>query len=305
MKVDESDKIDKVSAEDEEKGYRFLFENMLEGYAYCKMIFDVLGRPVDFIYLMVNRQFSELTGLKEVVGRKVSEVIPGFKQSNPELIEAYGRVAATGKPEKIQAYVSPLKIWFSVSVYCPKKEYFVAVFETITEQKEREKQLEDELVFNKLIIDEAPSAILVYNAESGQCVSANGAAAEAVGASKGQLLRQNYLTIKSWKANLLPLAKLAISSGKPQRAEEHIVTTFGKEVYMAVTFATFARRGEKFLLLIFEDISERKRMEGEINKRMADLEKTSRLMVGRELRMTELKKEVQDLNRKLGQNNKK
>ena len=39
---------------------RLLFDNMLEGYAYCRMVFDAQGEPDDFIYLDVNRAFHRL-----------------------------------------------------------------------------------------------------------------------------------------------------------------------------------------------------------------------------------------------------
>ncbi len=32
---------------DSEEKYRYLFDNMREGFAYCRMIFDPEGRPVD------------------------------------------------------------------------------------------------------------------------------------------------------------------------------------------------------------------------------------------------------------------
>jgi len=47
-----------------EKKYRSLFENMLDGFAYCRMIFDEKGNPVDFEYLEINNAFERLTGLK-------------------------------------------------------------------------------------------------------------------------------------------------------------------------------------------------------------------------------------------------
>jgi PAS domain S-box-containing protein len=61
-----------------EKQYRELFENMIEGYAYCKMVFEN-GKPQDFIYLSVNRAFETLTGLTNVAGKSVTEVIPGIR----------------------------------------------------------------------------------------------------------------------------------------------------------------------------------------------------------------------------------
>ncbi len=61
--------------------YRSLFENMLDGFAFCQMIFDQQNKPVDFVYLEINNAFEKITGLKRetVVGKKVTEAIPGLE----------------------------------------------------------------------------------------------------------------------------------------------------------------------------------------------------------------------------------
>lgn len=120
-----------------------LLDNMLDGLAYCQMIFDAQKQPIDFRYIRVNKTFEELTGLKNAEGKKVTELIPGIAISNPELLENYGRVSLSNKPERFETYVGPLARWFSVSVYSPKKEFFVAIFQNITERKQLEKNLED------------------------------------------------------------------------------------------------------------------------------------------------------------------
>jgi len=124
-----------------EERYHSLFENMLEGFAYCEMLYDEQNRPVDFVYLDVNKAFERLTGLKDLEGKKVTEAIPGIKELNPELFKIYGRVALTGKTEKFEIYFKPLAKHLSVSVYSPQKGYFVAVFDDITEQKRLNEQL--------------------------------------------------------------------------------------------------------------------------------------------------------------------
>ncbi|HET6516509.1 MAG TPA: ATP-binding protein [Thermodesulfovibrionales bacterium] len=121
-----------------EKRYHSLFENMFEGFAYCKMLFDDHGRPLDFVYLDVNSAFGKLTGLKNVVGKRVTEVIPGIKESSPELFEIYSRVALSGQQEKFEIKVKPLGSWFSISAYSMERGYFVAVFDNITERKQAE-----------------------------------------------------------------------------------------------------------------------------------------------------------------------
>jgi len=123
-----------------EERYRSLFENMLEGYAFCRMVVEK-EEYRDFVYLDVNPAFERLTGLADVVGKRVTEVIPGIRESNPELFEIYGRVAFSGRPERVELHVGPLKNWFSVSVYSPRKGCFVAVFDNITERRKLEEQL--------------------------------------------------------------------------------------------------------------------------------------------------------------------
>jgi PAS domain S-box-containing protein len=129
------------SLRESETRYHSLFENMLEGFAYCRMLFED-GKPQDFIYLEVNHAFEKLTGLKDVVGKKVTELIPGIKESNPELFDIYGRVAFTGKSEKFETYLDSLGIWLSISVYSVERKYFVAVFDNITEHKRAEDALQ-------------------------------------------------------------------------------------------------------------------------------------------------------------------
>ena len=125
--------------------YSSLFSNMIDGFAYCKMIFDEKGKPVDFVYLQINDAFERITGLKRdvVVGKKVTEAIPGIKGANSELFEIYGRVALTGQDEKFEVFFKPLSLWLSISVYCPRKGYFAAIFEDITQRKKTEESLKE------------------------------------------------------------------------------------------------------------------------------------------------------------------
>jgi PAS domain S-box-containing protein len=127
-----------------EAEYSSLFANMIDGFAYCQMVFDDAGKPVDWVYLQVNDAFQRITGLKRevVAGKKVTQAIPGIRVANPELFEIYGRVALTGQKEKFEIFFKPLRLWLSISVYCPAKGYFAAVFEDVTERKKAETERE-------------------------------------------------------------------------------------------------------------------------------------------------------------------
>jgi PAS domain S-box-containing protein len=123
--------------------YQSLFENMREGFAYCKVLLDEKDRPVDFVYLEVNGAFERLIGLKKesIIGKKVTESIPGIKEANPELFEIYGDVAQSRKENKFEILFKPLNIWLSISVYSPEKNHFAAVFDNITERKKAEQTI--------------------------------------------------------------------------------------------------------------------------------------------------------------------
>jgi two-component system cell cycle sensor histidine kinase/response regulator CckA len=148
--------------------YHSLFENMLEGYAHCKMLFEH-GEPQDWLYIDVNAAFEQLTGLKNVVGKTVRECIPGIRESNPELFDIYGRVALTGKAERFETHVEPLGIWFSIAVYSPGKEYFTAVFDNITERK----QVEEALKLFRTLIDRSNDIIEVVDPVTGRFLDVN------------------------------------------------------------------------------------------------------------------------------------
>ena len=141
-----------------EKRYRSLFDNMLDGFAYCKMIFEE-DRPKDFVYLEVNNAFGTLTGLKDVAGRKVSEVIPGIGESHPELLEIYGRVAMTGRPERFEIASDAFGGWLSIAAYSTEKGYFVAVFDNITERRKAEEKIGNIAKFP----EEDPSPVMRFS----------------------------------------------------------------------------------------------------------------------------------------------
>jgi len=145
-----------------EEFHRSLFE-VLNGFAYCQMHYNDDDEPVDLTYLSVNTAFERHTGLKDVVGKKITEVVPGIRESNPELLNIYGRVAKTGTMERFEVFVPALQnSWLDISVISPKQGYFVAVFDNITDRKQLEKEREEALGRLQKIASSLPGVVYQY-----------------------------------------------------------------------------------------------------------------------------------------------
>jgi PAS domain S-box-containing protein len=137
--IEDSKRAEDLLRESEQQ-FLSLFENMAEGVAYFQMLFKD-GKLQDAIYLEVNPAWENLTGLRNVIGRKITEVLPGILETDSEFIQRSVRVALTGQPERFEAYSDLLKKWLSTSAYCPKKEHVIVVLDDITERKLAEETL--------------------------------------------------------------------------------------------------------------------------------------------------------------------
>ncbi|MDP2875674.1 MAG: PAS domain-containing sensor histidine kinase, partial [Holophaga sp.] len=120
-----------------EQRYHSLFQNMLQGSLYGLVLYRG-EEPKDFLFLDVNDALATMTGWQDATGRKVSEVVPGIHQSNPEFLALVGRVAATGKAEQLDCLFPSLGFWLGITVHSPEKGYFVALFENTTQRKQQE-----------------------------------------------------------------------------------------------------------------------------------------------------------------------
>ena len=162
--------------------------------------------------------------------------------------------------------------WRSVSV----GERVYAAARDITERRLASQQIAELLEFNSKIISESTLGIVVYRAD-GECVLGNEAAAKIIGATMEQMLAQNFRRIASWEKSGLKAAALrCLETGEAQHSETHVVTSYGKDVWIDFDFVRITRGGEPHLLLILTDVSEFKFSEQAISAAKEDAENANR-----------------------------
>ncbi len=120
-------------------------ESMPIACALHKFILDDAGTPCDYCFVDANRHFEEYTGLsiREIIGKKVTEVIPEIRNDSFNWIETYARVTFGGESVEFEQFSEALGKWYKVKAYSPFEDHFITLIEDITETKLREQILQD------------------------------------------------------------------------------------------------------------------------------------------------------------------
>jgi PAS domain S-box-containing protein len=256
--------------------YRLLFENMLNGCAYCQMFFDQ-DEPRDFVYLDVNRMFGDMTGLRDIIGKKATEVHLGIRAADPLLFEIFGRVTLSGQSERFEIYSNSLAMWLAISAYGLENNHFIAIFDNINQRKQAEKALkQSEEKYAKAFLS-SPIAITVTRQSDGRFVEINKAVEQLTGYRRDELLGRTSVEMGLYinPADRLVIVQRLRQTGSVRDYECRYVTKNAKTVITRQSLELLEFNGEPCILSVYEDITERKKAEQELRETNLHLEQAT------------------------------
>jgi PAS domain S-box-containing protein len=178
----------------------------------------------------------------------------------------------------------------------------VVVFRDISDRKEAEEALRESRATARGLLDATQESLLLLDKE-GIIIAVNQTAArrlqgtpeELIGTNRFDLLPQNLRESRKVHFNNV------LQTGNPADFEDERDGMVFHHIYYPVQDKSGAIIG---LAIFAQDITERKHMEGELRRNVEELEQFSKLAIGREKKMIQLKQEINELLGQLDQGEK-
>ena len=118
-----------------------LFASMDFGFCVVQLIFDAKGEVEDWLYLETNQHFEQHSGLRDVKGKRLRQVLPHVE---PYWLERFGHIAATGESQRFVEKSAALDRWFDVHGFRfgdIGADCVAFTFSDITQRKEEEQRI--------------------------------------------------------------------------------------------------------------------------------------------------------------------
>jgi PAS domain S-box-containing protein len=266
----ERKQVDLKLGESEGK-YRALFHSMMNGFSLHEIVLDKKGKPVDYIYLEVNKAAEKMLHVKskDMLGKRVTEVFPGIENDPAGWIKKYGKVAQGKGSITFENYSETFKRWYSVYVYSPQKNRFATIYEDITERKNAEKSLEENEAKLRNILKNTSNAIYSHTRKnvltymSPQFKKILGYTPQEAMVKWTEFASNNPINEEGFKKT-----KEAIKTGKVQPAYElELIHKNGKKVFVEIRENPIVEKGKTVSIVgSLTDISERKKAEDALKK---------------------------------------
>ena len=290
----------KQKAEENEEKFRLMYENTSIGIAAISLDFQIMA---------ANSAYCQMLGYteKELVGKTLEEIThPEVIDKNIELQEKLkNRESSSYQLEKTFIHKDGHKVYGLLNATLikdikNKPLYFLGNVQDITDRKQaKEKVRKSEKKFRD-IFNHINDAIFIINLQ-GNVIEVNDIACNRLGYARDEMLKMKPMDIDTPEYGQYVYDKIQKIEQKGELTFESVHRRKDGYEFSVEVNARFAEyEGESAIISVVRDVTERKKAEEQLKEKIAELEKFNKLMVGRENRMIELKREVNQLLKELG-----
>jgi PAS domain S-box-containing protein len=142
-----------------EQRFRTLVGSIDQGFCVVEVLFDKDVKPVDYRFLEVNAAFEARTGLRNVLGRRMRELVPDIETA---WVEAYGKVALTGQAVRFESVSKSMGRVYDVHAFridAPSDRRVGILFDDITARTQADSALRVSRQILSTIVSHIPAAV--------------------------------------------------------------------------------------------------------------------------------------------------
>ena len=233
-----------------------LLENNALGLAHVR----------DRHYLWANQRWASILGLRpeSLTGTDLRHLHQDQTTYEAFGREAYGILAQGGRFEgdlRLRR-VDGTPFWAHLcgSLLDPAHPEAGAVWsmEDVTERVEAQEEQAEGLALNQKLIATSATGILLLRAVDGRCILVNEAACRMLGEGRERLLEASFRRMPTWQASgLAETIEHVLAAPGDHGLDVSLPSPGSHQVWMDVQFVPFASRGQRMLLLMMLDVSDR------------------------------------------------
>ena len=173
--------------ESSSKQEQLLLEHLPIAYCMTEVLFDENENPVDYVFLQANPSFEHMTGLKNVIGKHVKELIPGVENDPSDWIGRCGRVVKENFVDRFSQFSQPLGRWYNGLAYHSQGNCIVWLFVDHSEHFAMEQAVRESEERHRTLFENMKQGV-VYHDATGVTTDANESALQILGLTKEQLV---------------------------------------------------------------------------------------------------------------------
>lgn len=284
---------------EDEKRFRIIFEQSAVG----ESIVATDGRWLD-----VNRRLCEITGYSkgELLGKNFIDITHPDDIAKSTEVRENVLSGKTAHKEIEKRYIKKNGdiVWVLLSISLIHKDgvqqpYFAVHTQDITEFKKMEQRLSDLKEKYSAIVENGNDGIVII--QDFKTKFYNHALSEITGYPVGEFEEKPFLNYisKDFSALVKKNYEDRIAGKETeQRYEVEIVKKDGSILPVEISGSVINYDGKPADMVFIRDISKQKKAEVDLESKVKELEDVNKIMIGREVKMAELKKEVEFLRKR-------